>query len=171
VPILGTTQIDLSPIEGHNLSGHYRGESTTDCHNSDQVQQRKARGQLTEADRTLLTILELSGLTLDKEVEKANLVERKQRQLDLDDASATLTRAISDRWGQRKYEVAFRGDGQLFYTFVKDQHDPSLIELEERSKGFQWFFSFDLMFMYETKGTFANCVIPVLGNRSTDVIR
>jgi predicted ATP-dependent endonuclease of OLD family len=34
-----------------------------------------------------------------------------------------------------------------------------LIELEERSKGFQWFFSFDLMFMYETKGTFANCVI------------
>ncbi len=125
----------------------------------DQVQQRKGRGQMTEADKTLLTILELSGLTLDKEVEKGNLAERKQRQLDLDDASATLTRAISDRWGQRKYEVAFRGDGQLFYTFVKDQHDPSLIELEERSKGFQWFFSFDLMFMYETKGTFANCVI------------
>jgi predicted ATP-dependent endonuclease of OLD family len=125
----------------------------------DQVLQRKARNQLTEADRTLMTILELSGLSLEKEVEKGNLTDRKQRQLDLDDASATLTRTISDRWGQRKYEVAFRGDGQLFYTFVKDQHDPSLIELEERSKGFQWFFSFDLMFMYETKGTFANCVI------------
>lgn len=125
----------------------------------DQVLQRKARGQLTEADRTLMTILELSGLGLEREVEKGNLADRKQRQLDLDDASATLTRTISDRWGQRKYGVAFRGDGQLFYTFVKDQHDPSLIELEERSKGFQWFFSFDLMFMYETKGTFANCVI------------
>jgi predicted ATP-dependent endonuclease of OLD family len=125
----------------------------------DQVQQRKARGQLTDADKTLLTILGLSGLDLDKEVEKGNATDRKQRQLDLDDASATLTRTISDRWGQRKYEVAFRGDGQLFYTFVKDQHDPSLIELEERSKGFQWFFSFDLMFMHETKGTFANCVI------------
>lgn len=125
----------------------------------DQVQQRKSRNQLTDADKTLLTILALSGLDLEKEVAKANQTERKQRQLDLDDASATLTRTISNRWGQRKYEVAFRGDGQLFYTFVKDQHDPSLIELEERSKGFQWFFSFDLMFMHETKGTFTNCVI------------
>jgi predicted ATP-dependent endonuclease of OLD family len=125
----------------------------------DQVQQRKARNQLTEADGTLLTILELSGLKLDSEVEKGNQADRKQRQLDLDDASSTLTRAISDRWGQRRYEVSFRGDGQLFYTFVKDQHDPSLIELEERSKGFQWFFSFDLMFMHETKGTFSNCVL------------
>ena len=125
----------------------------------DQVSQRKARDQLTDADKTLITILTLSGLDLDQEVEKARLSERKQRQLDLDDASATLTRTISDRWGQRKYEVAFRGDGQLFFTFVKDQHDPSLIELEERSKGFQWFFSFDLMFMHETKGTFANSVI------------
>jgi predicted ATP-dependent endonuclease of OLD family len=34
-----------------------------------------------------------------------------------------------------------------------------LIKLEERSKGFQWFFSFDLMFMHESGGTFKNCVL------------
>lgn len=34
VPIIGTMQIDLSPIEGHNLNGHYRARSTADCHNS-----------------------------------------------------------------------------------------------------------------------------------------
>ena len=28
-----------------------------------------------------------------------------------------------------------------------------------RSKGFQWFFSFDMMFMYETKGEFKNAII------------
>lgn len=125
----------------------------------DQVKQRKERNQLTEEDKTLLTIMELAGLNLEGEVQKANLSDREQRQYDLDDASATLTRAISDRWKQRRYEVQFRADGQLFYTFVKDERDPSLIRLEERSKGFQWFFSFDLMFAYESKETFKNCVV------------
>jgi len=123
----------------------------------DQVLQRQK--QPTEEDKTLITIMELSGLDLKSEVEKGKQADREQRQYDLDDASATLTNEIADRWKQRRYEVQFRADGQFFYTFVKDQHDPSLIRLEERSKGFQWFFSFDLMFMYESQGTFKGCVI------------
>ncbi len=125
----------------------------------DQVKSRKDRNQLTEEDKTLLMILNLSGLNLNDEVRKGGEAEREQRQYDLDDASATLTREISERWRQKKYEVQFRADGQLFYTFVKDERDPSLIRLEERSKGFQWFFSFDLMFMHESGGTFEGCVI------------
>jgi energy-coupling factor transporter ATP-binding protein EcfA2 len=125
----------------------------------EQVKGRRDRNELTEEDRTLLTIMELSGLDLDDEVRKANSPEREQRQYDLDDASVTLTRTISDRWKQRRYEVQLRADGPLFYTFVRDEHDPSLIRLEERSRGFQWFFSFDLMFMHESGGTFKNCVI------------
>lgn len=125
----------------------------------DQVKQRKDRGQASEEDRTLVTIMDLAGLDLEAEVKKGGAADREQRQYDLDDASATLTREISERWKQRRYEVQFRGDGQLFYTFVKDERDLSLIRLEERSKGFQWFFSFDLMFMYESKGTFKGCVI------------
>lgn len=125
----------------------------------DQVKVRKERHQETGEDKTLLMLLTLSGLDLDQEVAKGNSGDREQRQYDLDDASETLTRTISDRWKQRRYEVQFRADGQFFYTFVKDEHDPSLIRLEERSKGFQWFFSFDLMFMHESNGTFQNCVI------------
>lgn len=125
----------------------------------DQVQQRRGANQASEEDKTLVMILKLSGLDLDQEVTKGNQGEREQRQYDLDDASATLTRTISERWKQRKYEVQFRADGQLFYTFVKDERDPSLIKLEERSKGFQWFFSFDLLFMHESGGTFKDCVL------------
>jgi predicted ATPase len=125
----------------------------------DQVKQRKDRKQLTEEDKTLLIIMELSGLNLEDEVRKGSSSDREQRQYDLDDASATLTNTIADRWKQRRYEVQFRADGHFFFTFVKDEHDPSLIQLEERSRGFQWFFSFDLMFMYESKGTFKNCII------------
>lgn len=125
----------------------------------DEVKKRVDSNRPTEEDRTLLTIMELSGLDLNEEVDKGNQTDREQRQYDLDDASETLTREISDRWRQRRYEVQLRADGQYFFTFVKDEHDPSLIRLEERSKGFQWFFSFDLMFMYESRGTFKGCVL------------
>lgn len=125
----------------------------------DQLKQRVDRGQATDEDKTVLTILELSGLKIDEEVTKGNSPDREQRQYDLDDAAATLTKTIEDRWKQKKYEIQFRADGQQFFTFVKDEKDPALIKLEERSKGFQWFFSFDLMFMYESHGSFKNCIL------------
>ncbi len=126
----------------------------------DQVQQRYQNKMLTEEDETLLMIMSLSGLDLDEEVKKSNSEDCKQRQYDLDDASMALSRRIEGHWRQRKYDVQFRGDGQYFYTMVKDERPGSgLIPLEERSKGFQWFFSFDLLLMHESQGTFENCVI------------
>jgi energy-coupling factor transporter ATP-binding protein EcfA2 len=125
----------------------------------DQVKQRKERGQLTDEDKTLLTILALSGLDLDDEAKKATEQDREERQYDLSDASATLTRIIEDHWGQLKYEVEFGADGPQFFTWVKDEKDRARIRLEERSRGFQWFFSFDLLLMHETKGTMSGCVI------------
>ena len=128
----------------------------------DQVKQRIDQSQATDEDRSLRTILELSGLDLGEEVQKADQTspeEKENRQYDLDDAGATLTRLIEGRWKQRKYEVQFRADGHQFFTFVKDGRDTALIRLEERSKGFQWFFSFDLLFMYESDGQFKNCVL------------
>ncbi len=125
----------------------------------DQVLARRPN-QLTEADKTLLMIMTLSGLDLEDEVNKGNSTDREQRQYDLDDASQDLTSQIKDRWRQKRYEVQFRGDGQHFYTMVKDaKPGSSMIPLEDRSRGFQWFFSFDLMFMHESQGTFKGCVI------------
>ena len=84
---------------------------------------------------------------------------REERQYDLDDGAGTLTSEFAERLRQRRYEVDFRVDDQQFFTFVKDDQDKALIRLEERSKGFQWFFSFDLMLMHESEGTFKGCVI------------
>ena len=126
-----------------------------------EVKSRQVRDQLTEEDKTFLTILNLSALDLDELVRfgEGSVENAEQRQYDLDDGAATLTAEISDRLRQRNYKVEYRVDGQRFLTFVKDDRDPALIQLEERSKGFQWFFSFDLMFMHESKGTFEGCVI------------
>jgi predicted ATP-dependent endonuclease of OLD family len=123
------------------------------------VKHDKDQDQLSEEEKTLLTIIELAGLSLEDEIAKENSAHKDQRQYDLDDASIEFTKVIAERWKQRRYEVQFRSDGHLFYTFVKDERDQSLIRLEERSKGFQWFFSFDLMFMNESKGTFRNCIL------------
>ena len=127
----------------------------------DEIQARREGSYLEEADKTFLTILSLSGLDLDELVRlgHGDMEEIEQRQYDLSDAAATLTNEISDRFDQRSYEVDYRGDGQRFFTYVKADRDPALIRLEERSKGFQWFFSFDLMFMHESEETFEGCVI------------
>ena len=127
----------------------------------DEIQSHQNNNDLTEEDKTFLTILNLSGLDLDKLIQLGQGDEEQveDRQLDLDDGAATLTSEISGRLRQRNYAVEYRVDGQRFLTFVKDDRDPALIELKERSKGFQWFFSFDLMFMHESEGTFEGCVI------------
>lgn len=128
----------------------------------DQVKQRNDSNTLTDEDKTLITILKLSGLDLDSEFAKGKSEDpsvKEQRQYDLNDAGLSLTTDISSRWKQRKYEVQFRADQFSFFTMVKDETGPHLIPLEDRSKGFQWFFSFDLMFMYESQGSFKGCVI------------
>ena len=52
-----------------------------------------------------------------------------------------------------------RRDGHHVIAFVSDEIQPALVPLDERSKGFQWFFSFDTTFLHATKGTFRNAVI------------
>lgn len=125
----------------------------------DQVKERSDRKQLTEEDKTFLTILALSGLDLDEGVKAATQPDRTERQYDLSDAATTLTGKFASHWGAHHYEVQFRADGPQFFTFVKAPTDKGLIKLEERSHGFQWFFSFDLTLMHETQGTLKDCVI------------
>lgn len=124
-----------------------------------EVKQRKDTNRLSEEDKTFLMILSLSGLELELLVNQGNEHDREQRQYDLNDGGLTLTKEIEGRWRQLRYEVTFNADGQQFFTFVKGVNDSKLIKLEERSKGFQWFFSFDLMFMSESKGSFEGCVL------------
>jgi predicted ATPase len=124
-----------------------------------QVQQRRDEGTLTDEDRTFLTILDEAGLDLDHETQAAAATSKEDRQYDLSDAAATLTRKLAAHWTSRRYELDFRVDGFEFFTFVKSDRDRALTRLEERSRGFQWFFSFDLMLMHETRGRLKDCVI------------
>lgn len=125
----------------------------------DQVQQRFHNQQPTDEDYTIRLIMEQAGLDLGEEVEKGNAQDRKQRMLNMKTASRTLTKKVAHRWSQKEYEIDFDADGQQLIMFTKDTGSDALVRLEERSKGFQWFFSFDMLFMAETGGEFRNAVI------------
>lgn len=125
----------------------------------DELKTRKDSNGQTDEDKTILLIMEMAGLDLEKEVQNLRAKDREQRMLDMNDASLTLTATIADRWSQKQYEVLFEADGSHLITFVKGVNDRVLVPLEERSKGFQWFFSFDMLLMYETKGTFKGAVL------------
>ena len=118
---------------------------------------------LSEEDETFLMILKLGGLNLDeliKQGESANQDVIHDRQVDLQDAATTLTNGVAGRWGQNEYQLQFRADGQVFFTEIEETSKSiGMIPLEEQSKGFQWFFSFDLHFMHDSEGTFEGCVL------------
>ena len=125
----------------------------------DEIQKHKNEGRLQLGEETIIMIMNMAGLDLDSEVERGSAVDSEQRMHDMSDAGKKLTKLLANRWRQQKYEVSFRADGHHFITFLQRQGDEGLVRLEEKSKGFQWFFSFDMLFTHETKGKFNNAIL------------
>lgn len=82
---------------------------------------------------------------------KAEGAKKKERQILLDSGAAKLTKAFREWWKQGSYQFDFSVDGSYFRIWVSDQIRPEKIELENRSRGLQWFFSFFLVFLVESK--------------------
>lgn len=85
--------------------------------------------------------------------------KKKEREILLQSASNTLTEKFKDWWKQGNYKFRFQADGNHFRIWVSDEKRPEEIELEGRSRGLQWFFSFYLVFLVESKDTHANCIL------------
>jgi len=75
--------------------------------------------------------------------------ERKElRNVKLNSASNDISLRFSEWFGQRRHKIRYQADGSYFRIWVSDDRRPDVdIELESRSKGFQWFFSFYLVFL------------------------
>ena len=83
----------------------------------------------------------------------ANDLEKLElRSVKLNSASLDITRKFSDWWQQRRHTIRYHADGSFFRIWISDDRRPNVeIELESRSKGFQWFFSFYLVFLVESE--------------------
>ena len=82
-----------------------------------------------------------------------------ERSINLSSASATMTKKFSDWWEQRKHKFRYDIDSQFFRVWVSDDLDPSEIELDQRSAGMQYFFSFYLIFLVESEKGHKNSIL------------
>lgn len=82
----------------------------------------------------------------------AEVAERKrERSILLQSAGTTLTSRFKDWWRQGDYRFRFEADGNHFRIWVADDRRPAEVELEGRSTGLQWFLSFYLVFLVESR--------------------
>ena len=72
-----------------------------------------------------------------------------------------MTKKFESWWERRKYKFRYDIDGQMFRVWVSDDLDESEIELEQRSAGMQYFFSFYLVFLVEATGAHANSILLI----------
>ena len=82
------------------------------------------------------------------------------RSIKLNAASRDISKKFSEWYGQRKHKIRYEADGSYFRIWVSDNRLPDVdIELESRSKGFQWFFSFYLVFLVESEEGHKNAIL------------
>ncbi len=85
--------------------------------------------------------------------------EIDERAILASSASAAMTQKFTDWWEQRKHKFRYQLDGDYFRVWVSDDLDPSEIELDQRSAGMQYFFSFYTVFTVESEGAHTNSIL------------
>lgn len=85
--------------------------------------------------------------------------KKRERGILLRSAASQLTQNFKKWWLQGDYIFEFEADGNHFRINVSDKLRPEAIELEGRSRGLQWFFSFFLVFLVETKEEHSNTIL------------
>jgi energy-coupling factor transporter ATP-binding protein EcfA2 len=76
---------------------------------------------------------------------------KEARAIKLNSGSLDITKRFNTWYEQRRHTISYQADGGYFRVWVADDRRPGVnIELEGRSKGFQWFFSFYLIFLVES---------------------
>lgn len=76
-----------------------------------------------------------------------------------DSAQQAMTRKFSDWWEQRRHTFNYQFNGDYFRIWVSDDLDPAKVELEQRSQGMRYFFSFYLVFLVEADEGHMDCIL------------
>lgn len=126
-------------------------EQVTGHHVISEYLQRRASGNRLDQDRLFDKLLKVADLNAE-ELERLLAQQHEERTLLTDRASRVFTKRIQELWKDRELEVQFRIDAQHFDVLVKDVDTQALVPLDERSRGFRWYFSFYVTFSADTLG-------------------
>lgn len=97
-----------------------------------------------------------SGQVPDQEEARRRVDERAIR---TSSAGQAMTEKFAAWWLQRRHRFRYDLDGDYFRVWVSDDLDPSEIELDQRSQGMQYFFSFFLIFLVEAADNHKNSIL------------
>jgi hypothetical protein len=125
---------------------------------------RAARVRTTEClfEHVGLDISKLQALDSHQPGTPGQEVVRRQideRSILASSAGQAMTAKFSQWWDQRRHAFRYQLDGDYFRVWVSDDLDPSEIELDQRSHGMQYFFSFFLVFLVESQAAHVNSVL------------
>ncbi len=94
----------------------------------------------------------------EEEIQKVS-DRKKERSILLQSAGTKLTTEFRNWWKQGAYRFRFEADGDHFRIWVSDDLRPEEVELEGRSTGLQWFLSFYLVFLVESKDSHEGSIL------------
>lgn len=97
------------------------------------------------------TKAKIAGQPVTDEMIRRDMERKELRAVKTNSASLDITKSFSEWFHQRRHSIRYHADGEYFRIWISDDRRPGVeIELESRSKGFQWFFSFYLVFLVES---------------------
>ncbi|EML7358746.1 AAA family ATPase [Enterobacter hormaechei] len=131
-------------------------------HHMAEYTQRKQQSKLTNADINFEKLCKVAGI--DPAELTANRNNSEVRNQLVNRAGAVVTTEIRRLWQDKPLKIRFNVDSDYFDTYVSDSNNSYDVEvnLDERSRGFKWFFSFYITFFADTKGGSAENAIILL---------
>ncbi len=133
-------------------------------HNVAEFLQRRSTNQLSASDRNFEKLCKVADLDPGWLELLLSQNDHETRNQLANRAGAVITGEIRRLWKDRALKVRFNPDAHHLDTFVSDPNAVYDVEvnLDERSRGFKWFFSFYVTFAADTKGGSAENAILLL---------
>ena len=124
----------------------------------------KSQGPISDADRNFEKLCKVSGLDPQNLQTLLTQNDQETRNQLANRAGSVVTSEIRRLWKDRALKVRFNLDAHHLDTLISDPNATYDVEvnLDERSRGFQWFFSFYITFFADTKGGEAEDAILLL---------
>lgn len=113
---------------------------------------RKAANQITPADENFAKMCKVAGIDPQQLHDLHAAGDHETRSQLANRAGAVVTGELRRLWKDRQLKVRFSPDAQHLDTFVADPNSLYDVEvnLNERSRGLKWFFSFYITFSADT---------------------
>lgn len=126
----------------------------------DEYFSRKASDALDDADVNFEALMQLAGLD-QVTLSELRTYDSKRQSRILNEAGMRVTKLLRKTWKSRDVNVRFAINGKDLCTMVADSTtaEQKEVNLEDRSKGFQWFFSFYVLYANRLRSAVPNILL------------